>query len=310
MNKESDTVNKPKVISFINMKGGVGKTTLCINTADYLSNKGNKVIILDLDPQFNATQAMLLQKTRLSKYDEEKNNIDDESQEENDIIRAEADSAKYYEKLSDDEKTVMQIFAPTNANKDTKKDIIISYSENLDFVPGDLELSAVIAGDTAGKVGAIQDYIDNYLESNYDFVLIDCPPTWSILTHSSLYASNYYVIPSKIDFYSSIGINSLQNKIKEKLLDDSLYKATGKKLKNLGIIFSMTTGLKAEAAIRDIVERDFSNKIEIFAGEIPLIKSASSAFILYSEVEDNGLYSNLTNGFEKFATQFMERISQ
>ncbi|WP_165450097.1 ParA family protein, partial [Lactiplantibacillus mudanjiangensis] len=181
MSETEETVHKAKVISFINMKGGVGKTTLCINTAESLSKKGNKVIILDLDPQFNATQAMLLQKTRLKKAIEksDKTNQDDE---ENDIIKAGADSAKYYEKLSNQGKTAMQIFEQNNASRNTKKDIIIQFSEDLDFVPGDLELSSVIAGDTAGKVGAIQDYIDTYLNGTYDFVLIDCPPTWSILT--------------------------------------------------------------------------------------------------------------------------------
>lgn len=48
-----------KVISIINMKGGVGKTTLCIGIADYLSDVGYKILIIDADPQFNATQAML-----------------------------------------------------------------------------------------------------------------------------------------------------------------------------------------------------------------------------------------------------------
>ncbi|WQH18391.1 ParA family protein [Lactiplantibacillus plantarum] len=71
MNQKKPTHNA-KVISFINMKGGVGKTTLCINTAENLSKKGHKVIILDLDPQFNATQAMLLQKNRLKKANEKK----------------------------------------------------------------------------------------------------------------------------------------------------------------------------------------------------------------------------------------------
>lgn len=53
---------KGKVISFINMKGGVGKTTLTINVADKLAENGNKILVIDADPQFNATQALLLEK--------------------------------------------------------------------------------------------------------------------------------------------------------------------------------------------------------------------------------------------------------
>lgn len=292
-----------KTISFINMKGGVGKTTLCINTADALAYRGNKVLILDMDPQFNATQAMLLEKQRReNKFDNEN------SQDEN--VKAEIDSSKYYQDLSVAGKTIYQIFRSTNPN-DPKINIILKFSENIDFVPGDLELSSVVAGDTAGKESAIKKFIfDNKLDKKYDYILIDCPPTWSILTHSSLYASQFYVIPSKIDFYSSIGIKSLQRKIKEKLLDNYSYKEIYKenKIENLGVVFSMTTNLRAEDAIKETVRNDIGKNVPIFDAEIPLIKSAATAFILYSEVEDNTIYNNLTNSFDKFMTLFLDKI--
>lgn len=308
---------KTRVISFINMKGGVGKTTLAINTADYLANKKNKkVLVLDLDPQFNATQSLLLRskgKKELSDGEEEtlssdQKNLQDTT-EESKLIKAEAASARYYEQLSTDEKTILQIFTPTNSINNSQKDLIVNFSENLSFIPGDLELSSVIAGDTAGKVSIIDSYItDNHLKDNYDYILIDCPPTWSILTHSALYASNYYIIPSKIDFYSSIGINSLQDKVTKKLTGDRMYQETSRSLQNLGIVFSMTTGLKAEEDIKKIVIKDYKEKIPIFDDVIPLIKSASSGFVFYSEVEHNGLYSNLINGFDKIMTQMLERV--
>lgn len=198
--------NNCKVISFINMKGGVGKTTLCINTADNLAQDGNKVLIIDMDPQFNATQALLLQMQRLKVNSEN-------SLTENENIKAELDSSKIYKELSVKGKTVMQLFSSTNPNNDSSN-VIQAFSENIDFIPGDLDLSSVAAGDTAGKVGTIMEYImKQNLFTYYDYILIDCPPTWSILTHSSLYASDYYIIPSKIDFYSSIGINSLQRRL-------------------------------------------------------------------------------------------------
>lgn len=296
------------------MKGGVGKTTLTINTANYLAEVGNKVLILDLDPQFNATQSLLLRKTTKNKdvkteevVDEEKNQVD--NPKENELIKAEADSSKYYKTLSENQKTILQIFNPTNANKDSKKDLLIKFNENLSFIPGDLELSSVIAGDTAGKISIIDSYISEYhLKRDFDYILLDCPPTWSILTHAALYASSYYVIPSKIDFYSSIGINSLQDKIKDKLTGNSMYQETSRTLTNLGIVFSMTTGLRAEAAIKETVISDYNDRMPIFDTEIPLIRSASSSFIFYSEVKYNSVYSNLTNGFEKFMKQMSERI--
>ena len=300
-----------KVISFINMKGGVGKTTLCINTADSLAQDGNKVLIIDMDPQFNATQALLLQ---MQRKNTEENNIISESNPEklfSEDVKAELDSSKIYRELSKKGKTIMQLFGSTDPNTDVN--IIMSFSSKIDFIPGDLELSSVVAGDTAGKESAINQYIvEKGLDKKYNYVLIDCPPTWSILTHASLFASDYYIIPSKIDFYSSIGINSLQNKINEKLLKNYSYKqislARHKTLKNLGIIFSMTTGLKAEKSIKQTVKNDFDSSIPIFDAEIPLIRSASTSFIFYSEVKDNSTYSNLTNGFNKFMSLLKTKL--
>lgn len=295
-----------KVISFINMKGGVGKTTLTINIANYLANKENKkILIIDLDPQFNATQALLLkqEKNKLS------NNINKQDKDEVEF-KAEVSSAEQYKKLSKNGKTAFQIFHRTVITKNTQKDIIYEFSENISFVPGDLELSSVIAGDTASKVGLIDQFIKiNNLKEKFDFILIDCPPTWSILTHSALYASKYYLIPSKLDFYSSIGINSLQNKISEKLTNDCMYQETSRKLFNLGIVFSMTTNLQSEKRLRETVIKDYDTKIHVFDAEIPLIPSASSSFLFYSEVENNKTYSNLSNSFEKIMSEFISQIT-
>ena len=306
-------MTKSKIISFINMKGGVGKTTLCINVADYLAKKDNKVLILDMDPQFNATQALLLEQQRRNRGENE-NNLDKEStdKKEDEAVKAEIDSSKYYKNLSTRGKTILQIFKSTNPNDD-KKSIILHFTDNIDFIPGDLDLSSVVAGDTAGKVGAIKQYIyNNDLNEHYDYILIDCPPTWSILTHASLYASNYYIIPSKIDFYSSIGIKSLQEKIKEKLLDEFSYRevaqATGESIENLGVVFSMTTNLKAESSIKETVKKDIGKNIPIFDAEIPFIRAAASSFIFYSEVEDNTIYDNLTNSFDQFMTLLLDKI--
>lgn len=299
-----------KVISFINMKGGVGKTTLCINTADNLAQDGNKILIVDMDPQFNATQALLLQMQRQKTLSENNNTSSDKAFSED--VKAELDSSKTYRELSKEGKTIMQLFGSTDPNKNSLN-IIMNFSDKIDFIPGDLELSSVVAGDTAGKESVIYQYIiENGLDKKYNYVLIDCPPTWSILTHASLFASDYCIIPSKIDFYSSIGINSLQNKINEKLLNNFSYKqlnlARNKTLRNLGIIFSMTTGLSAEESIKQTVKNDFDSSIPIFDAEIPLIRSASTSFIFYSEVKDNSTYSNLTNGFNKFMSLLKTKL--
>ena len=90
-----------KVISFINMKGGVGKTTLTINIGNELAKKGSKVLVIDMDPQFNATQSLLLHKIRITQT--ENSDIIEEA------IVQEINSSKDYKKLSQNKETVLQL---------------------------------------------------------------------------------------------------------------------------------------------------------------------------------------------------------
>lgn len=205
-----------KVISFINMKGGVGKTTLTINVGNELAKKGSKVLIVDMDPQFNATQSLLLHKIRTTQI--ESDTIDEEV-----IVKQEINSSEDYKKLSQNKETVLQLFEKTNIDKPLSNPSLAQrISNNLYLIPGDLKLAKEISGDTAGKVGVLVQHLqDNNILQEYDYVLIDCPPTWSILTHSSLFASDYYIIPSKVDLYSSIGIQLLEEQIDEKLRNDT-----------------------------------------------------------------------------------------
>ncbi|ASS89020.1 ParA family protein [Aeribacillus pallidus] len=76
-----------KVISFINMKGGVAKTTLTINIGEELANRGKKVLIIDMDPQFNATQSLLLHRTHLADQDKTFGDFSEEAEAEADIVK-------------------------------------------------------------------------------------------------------------------------------------------------------------------------------------------------------------------------------
>lgn len=88
-----------------------------------------------------------------------------------------------------------------------------------------------------------------------------------------------------------------------------MYQETSRKLFNLGIVFSMTTNLQSEKRLRETVIKDYDTKIHVFDAEIPLIPSASSSFLFYSEVENNKTYSNLSNSFEKIMSEFISQIT-
>ncbi|TGE36901.1 hypothetical protein E4K67_17540 [Desulfosporosinus fructosivorans] len=180
--------NKAPVITFINMKGGVGKTTLCIGIGEYLANElGKKVLIIDIDPQFNATQSLL------DKYE-----LVDE-----------------YLSTFRTEKTIRKLFATTtNVYQRNvhigKEEVIHEFNDNLHMVFGDINL--IFDNNTMDntRIKRVQKFItSNFLKDIYDYILIDSPPTISMYTDASIVASDYYVVPVKIDKYSILGLTNL-----------------------------------------------------------------------------------------------------
>jgi len=293
--------NNCKILSFINMKGGVGKTTLTINIGKKLASLGSKVLIIDMDPQFNATQSLLLYKTRIQESKSEEN--------EEVVVSQEITSSQYYKELSDRNETALQIFESSDVCE--KKILAKEIVDNLYLIPGDLNLSKEISGDTSGKVGAVYNYIEeNNILNDFQYVLIDCPPTWSILTHSSLFASDYYIIPSKVDLYSSIGISLLEDQIDKKIRKDRVHEKLRGNLERLGVVFSLVhRNIKAEEGRMEYLRKQFKD-IEFFNNNFPHIPSASTRFIMIDEVKDNAGYSELVNSVEKITYELVSRLSQ
>lgn len=210
-----------KVLSVINMKGGVGKTTLSTGIADYLSEIGKSVLFIDSDPQFNGTQAML---------DCYKTNGYDDYQSEHNF---------YSEKVLREQKTIYKLFKPQidmmhSYSTPKAEELIINLKDNLDILCGDLNLVLVNKVSDHTFVRRIRNFIeDNQLKQKYEYIIIDCPPTLTIYTDSDLMASDYYLIPNRIDRYSIVGIDSLQkavnNLIREERID----------LKCIGLVYTM-----------------------------------------------------------------------
>ncbi|ELY6201639.1 AAA family ATPase [Cronobacter sakazakii] len=202
------------VISFINMKGGVGKTTLCVGIAEYLANyMDKKVLIIDIDPQFNATQSIL------SKY----NKVDE-----------------YISDHLENTKTIRRIFETKTSltgkvQQVTPDEIIIAMSENLHMIFGDINTIFDIE-QPAARLNKLKRFIEeNNLREVYDFILIDSPPTISLFTDAALVASDYYIVPVKIDHYSILGATSLLS-----VIDNIKESYDHKSIRNLGFIYTNT----------------------------------------------------------------------
>ncbi len=166
---------KEKIISIINQKGGVGKTTTVINLAAGLTLKNKKILIIDLDPQGNATTGL-----GLSNIDQTSNSI--------------------YQVLTGAKKI-------EDAISKTK-------FSNLDIITSNVDLSGleVETADDGRRAYILKEKLGTYLNNSrgsYDYVLIDCPPSLSLLTVMALVASHSLLVPLQTEFFALEGITQL-----------------------------------------------------------------------------------------------------
>ena len=188
-----------KIISVINQKGGVGKTTTVINLAAGLSMKGKKILVIDLDPQGNATTGL---------------------------------------GLSNTESSELTIYSVLNGNRKISEVVKKTKFENLDLITSNVDLSGLeveTAGDSR-RAFMLKDELTLYLNDSrpsYDYVLIDCPPSLSLLTIMALVCSNSLVVPLQTEFFALEGLTQLMKTI------DRIKNNLNPKLTIKGILLTM-----------------------------------------------------------------------
>lgn len=189
-----------KVISFINLKGGVGKTTTTVALAEFLTYEFNKkVLVVDLDPQTNASILLINQ------------NIWKEANENNRTIHQ-----MFFDELNNT--------AAFNINNSIirKTSNINGGNDNLHLLPSSLNLidisDRISELDTNHETNSysipiLAKHLTKQLIDKYDYVFIDCPPNLGLITLNGIYVSNYYVIPVIPDILSTYGIPQMLEKI-------------------------------------------------------------------------------------------------
>ena len=164
-----------KVVSFSNQKGGVGKTTSCVNIAAQIANKGKKVLMIDMDPQGNATSGLGISKSKLKT-------------------------------------TVYDVII---GKCDAKEPIIKTKFKNLSVLPANMDLAGAELElyELEGGKNFAKEAIES-LKSDYDYIFIDCPPSLGMLTVTALSISDGVVIPMQCEYYALEGMSQLMNTIK------------------------------------------------------------------------------------------------
>jgi len=179
-----------KIVAMVNLKGGVGKTALSVYFADYCALQGLRTLLVDLDPQTNATFSAM----GVDEWDKHK----DKNGTVADLLGARDHNNADGQRKSFDEVVVRGLL------------------NGFDLVPSHLDLFTIDL-DLAGKPNregrlkkALKDELDNY-----DIIVCDCPPNLTIPTQNAIAAASHFVVPVSPDFLAAIGIALLKSRISD-----------------------------------------------------------------------------------------------
>lgn len=206
-----------KIIAIANQKGGVGKTTTSVNLSACIAVKGKKVLVIDIDPQGNTTSGLGIDKNTI------KDSIYD---------------------------TIINEVPIQDTWLETKiKGLLLSPS-NINLAGAEVELVSVLSRETRLKQALTG------VKDQFDFIIIDCPPSLGLLTVNSLTAANTILVPIQCEYYALEGLSQLMNTVK------IVQKHLNEDLRVEGVVLTMFDGrTNLSIQVVDEVKKYFGNKV-------------------------------------------------
>ncbi len=306
-----------KIVSVINYKGGVGKTSLTANLGAELAWRGKRVLIVDLDAQASLTFSFI-------KPDEWSDNY-----EANGTIKAWFDAHDSGSPIG----LTTLVHSPKNINERLYRrgqlDVIYSH---LGLINVDLELATKLGGANLSQAKKnfiaihrrLADGLDELSQNQeYDIVLIDCPPNFNIVTKTAIIASDFILVPTRPDELSTLGIDYLMRSIKGLVRDYNDYLAVDPKPTDVpitpaivGVVFTMiqeyaNEPISAQRSYIARVRRDsglpvFESYIKrndtLFAGApeygVPVVLTS----------HNNDSHQSVVDGLEAVTTEFALKL--
>jgi chromosome partitioning protein len=293
--RDSDSVSKQKgedkmstVVSLINMKGGVGKTTLAMHLAHIADQMDLRTLAVDLDPQANLSQALM-------------------------------GARAYVKHVSEKKPTVIQVFdeyLPPGVTSGSPrllnvKEVVVPKAgfwddTMLDLIPSRLELARTLKN-PAGKERRLAKALAQ-VRKDYDLVIIDCAPTESVLTDAAYFASRYVVVPIKPEYMATIGLPLLARSINEFKLEND-----DQEIEIAGLVFnhssSYSTGPEGQQSVKEVTKFAKENGWHICENQVRYSASYAKSAREHTPLSHTShARSDVVRGFRRLAEELFGLI--